>query len=148
MRTSVAKIKIKTINHVGIGVKDRRVSLKFYRDLIGLEVIASMVDAKNIVWMRAGDGTMVHLIEPRDGAAPVPVPAGSYHTAFEVEDFDLAVKTVKDTGLEIEGPSERHDGQRCFFVRDPDGNRVEFVTRSGIKASKRVADDLGYTREP
>jgi len=143
----LAKIKVRTINHVGIGVKDRKASLKFYRDILGLEVVPSMVDSKNIVWMRASDGTMVHLIEPREGTEPVPVPAGSYHNAYEVEDFDAALKVMKDGGFEIDGPSERHDGQKCFFVRDPDGNRVEFVTRSGLKPSKRVADELGYTRE-
>jgi len=144
----VAKINIRTINHVGVAVRDRRESLKFYRDLLGLEVIPSMVDAKNIVWMRALDGTMVHLIEPREGAAPPPVPAGSYHNAFELEDLDAALKVMRDAGCEIEGPSERHDGQRCFFVKDPDGNRVELATRSGLKPSRRVADELGYTREP
>ena len=144
----MARIKINTINHVGIGVKDRRASLKFYRDLLGLEIIPSMVDAKNIVWMRAADGTMLHLIEPREGTAPPPVPQGAYHNAFEVENFDDALSVIRGAGLEIEGPSERHDGQHCFFVRDPDGNRVEIATRGGLKPSKRVVDELGYTREP
>ena len=39
-------MKIRTINHVGLPVKDRRVALKFYRDVLGLEVIPSMVDAE------------------------------------------------------------------------------------------------------
>ena len=43
------KIKVQTINHAGVPIKDWKVSLKFYRDLIGLQVIPSMVDAKNIV---------------------------------------------------------------------------------------------------
>jgi len=145
--TSVAKIKLRTINHVGIAVRDRRASLKFYRDLLGLKVIPSMVDAKNIVWMRAGDGPMVHLIEPREGADPPPAPAGAYHTAFEVEDFDAALQAIKDAGIEFEPPSERLDGQRAFFLRDPDGNRVEICTRSGLKPRKRVVDELGYSRE-
>lgn len=144
----MAKIRVRTINHVAISVRDRKASLKFYRDLLGLEVIPSMVDSRNIVWTRTADGTMLHLIEPREGAAPPPAPPGSYHNAFEVEDFDLALRTIREAGYEIEGPSERHDGQRCFFVKDPDGNRVEIATRSGLKPSRRVADELGYTREP
>ena len=55
-------IRIRAINHVGIPIWDRRVSLKFYRDILGLQVIPSMVDSSNIVWMKTLDGTMVHLM--------------------------------------------------------------------------------------
>jgi catechol 2,3-dioxygenase-like lactoylglutathione lyase family enzyme len=142
----VAKIKLLTVNHVGVPIKDRRVSLKFYRDLLGLRVIPSMVDAKNIVWMRTDDGTMVHLIEPAEGRPPhLPTP-GAAHVAYHVADFDGALATLKEAGHEVEGPGERHDGQRHMFVKDPDGNRVELVS-IGWKQSGRVADELGYTRE-
>jgi catechol 2,3-dioxygenase-like lactoylglutathione lyase family enzyme len=139
-----SRIKINTINHVGLPVRDRRVSLKFYRDILGLEVIPSMVDSKNIVWMRTQDGTMVHLIEPADGKT-----LGGHHVAFEVEDFDAAVKELQSSGYKVDAkPGERHDGQRYIFATDEDGNRLEFTTKSGLKPSKRVTDELGYTREP
>jgi catechol 2,3-dioxygenase-like lactoylglutathione lyase family enzyme len=142
----MAKIKVRKVNHVAVAVKDRRASLKFYRDLLGLEVIPSMVESPNIVWMRMADGTMLHLIEPREGTPPPAAPAGAYHTAFEVDDFDGAYRALQEAGLEIEPPHERLDGQRAMFIRDPDGNRVEIATRSGLKPAKRVADELGYTR--
>ena len=137
-------MKIKTINHVGIPVKDRKVALEFYRDILGLEVIPSMVDAENIVWMRAADGTMLHLIEPPPGQD-----AAGHHFAMEVEDFDSAVQELQASGYEVdETTGERHDGQRYIFANDPDGNRVEFTTAGGLRPSNRVADELGYTREP
>lgn len=137
-------MKIKTINHVGLPVRDRKAALKFYRDLLGLEVIPSMVDNENIVWMRAADGTMVHLIEPRDGKT-----MAGHHVAMEAEDFDAAVKELQESGYEVDPePGERHDGQRYIFAHDPDGNRLEFTTASGLKPSNRVADELGYTKEP
>ncbi|MBI4219662.1 MAG: VOC family protein [Chloroflexi bacterium] len=136
------EIHVSRVNHVGIPITDRKKALAFWRDVLGVKVIPSMVDSKNIVWTAVGDGTMVHLIEPRDGR-----PAG-YHTAFEVTNFDATLQRFRDLGLEIEGPGERHDGQRYLFIRDPDGNRIEFVTSSNIKPSRRVADELGYTREP
>lgn len=137
-------MKIKTINHVGIPVKDRKVALKFYRDVLGLEVIPSMVDNENIVWMRTADGTMVHLIEPPEGQE-----SAGYHFAMQAEDFDEAVEQLKASGYQVNGePGERHDGQRYIFATDPDGNRVEFTTASALKPSNRVADELGYTREP
>ena len=136
-------IQIKTINHVGIPIWDRRVSLKFYRDVLGLQVIPSMVDSPNIVWTRTLDGTMVHLIEPPDGET-----LGGSHTAFEVQNFDNAVAEIKASEYhDISDVGERHDGQKCIFLADDDGNRLEFTTASGLKPSSRVADALGYTTE-
>lgn len=137
-------MKIRTINHVGLPVRDRKVALKFYRDILGLEVIPSMVDSANIVWLRAADGTMVHLIEPSDGKT-----LGGHHVAMEAEDFDAAVAELQASGYEVDAETgERHDGQRYIFATDPDGNRLEFTTKSGLKPSRRVADELGYTKEP
>lgn len=138
-----SSIRVKTINHVGIPIWDRRVSLRFYRDILGLQVIPSMVDSPNIVWMKAEDGTMIHLIEPSDGENLV-----NPHVAFEVEDFDSTVADLRATSYpELSDTGERHDGQKCIFVNDNDGNRLEFTTASGLKASSRVADELGYTTE-
>lgn len=136
-------IRIKTINHVGIPIWDRRVALPFYRDILGLRVIPSMVDSPNIVWTRTLDGTMVHLIEPSDGES-----LGRPHVAFEVEDFDVAAKSVQNSGYpDITEAGERHDGQRHIFATDNDGNRLEFATAGGHRPSSRVADALGYTSE-
>lgn len=136
------EIHVQRVNHVGIPISDRKKSLAFWRDVVGLQVIPSMVDSKNIVWTAIGDGSMVHLIEPRDGK-----PAG-YHTAFEVTNFDATLERFRALGLEIDGPGERHDGQRYLFIKDPDGNRIEFVTSSRIKPSRRVVDEWGNTRDP
>lgn len=135
-------IHVQRVNHIGIPITDRKKSLAFWRDVVGVQVIPSMVDSKNIVWTAIGDGSMIHLIEPRDGK-----PAG-YHTAFEVTNFDATLARFRELGLEIEGPGERHDGQRYLFIRDPDGNRIEFVTGSRIKPSRRVVDEWGNTRDP
>ncbi len=133
-------IRIRTVNHVGVPVTDRKRAFAFYRDLLGLEVIPSMVDAENIAWLRASDGTMVHVVEPPGVRMAHP------HCAYEVEDFDVALGELRRAGYEIEGPGERHDGQRYFFVLDPDGNRVEFVTAGGEAPRDRIADEWGYTR--
>jgi catechol 2,3-dioxygenase-like lactoylglutathione lyase family enzyme len=134
-------VSIKTINHVGIPVWDRRVSLKFYRDVLGLQVIPSMVDSPNIVWTQTLDGTMVHLIEPSDGEN-----LGAPHIAFEVDDFDIAVEAVRASGYPgISDIDERHDGQKCIFVDDNDGNRLELGTARGTPPPSRVVDALGYT---
>jgi len=137
----VPPINVTTINHIAIPIRDRRVSLPFYRDLMGLQVIPSMVDHPAIIWTQTADGTMVHLVEPREDAPP------SFHAAFEVADFDATVAVLRQHGLDfVRGPGERHDGQRYVIVLDPDGTRTEFTTPSNLRPHNRVCDHLGYTR--
>ena len=132
--------KVEKINHVGIPTDDRAKSIAFFSDLIGLEVIPHEIDGNPLVWTRAQDGAMVHLIEPRDGN-----PSG-YHVALQVDDIDAALETVKAAGVEItSGPGERHNGQRYFFVDDPDGNRIEIATAGYTIDSGRTVDELGFT---
>ena len=136
-------IRIRTIDHVGIPIWDRRVSLRFYRDILGLRVIPSMVDSSSIVWMKTLDGTMVHLMEPPDGET-LTVP----HVAFEVEDFDTTVAALRESGYpDITDPGKRHDGQKALFINDNEANRLEFTTANGLRDSGRVVDAFGYTTE-
>ena len=132
--------KIEKINHVGIPTDNRGASIAFYRDLIGLEVIPHEIEGNPLVWTKALDGGMVHLIEPRDG-----VPAG-YHVALQVDDIDAALAAINAAGIEItSGPGERANGQRYFFIDDPDGNRVELATAGYTIDSKRTVDEMGFT---
>ena len=132
--------KVEKINHVGIPTDDRGASIAFFRDLIGLEVIPHEIDGNPLVWTRTEDGGMVHLIEPRDGT-----PAG-FHVALQVDDIDAALDAVNAAGIEItSGPGERHNGQRYFFIDDPDGNRIEIATAGYTIDSKRTVDEMGFT---
>lgn len=136
------RIHIKTINHQSMPVHDRDRALSFWRDFLGLEPIPVQegTPCAAMVWMQAADGTMVHLM-PR-GADGTP----NIHTAFEVDDFDEALQAVRDAGIEvIKGPVERDDGQRAFYIYDPEGNRLEFTSGSGSKPSPRTIDADGYT---
>ena len=56
----------------------------------------------------------------------------SYDSAFEVEDFDAALRGLQDQGISVERTGVRKDGQRYLFIRDPNGNRVELCTPSGF----------------
>ena len=102
----------------------------------------SQESGDGLIWMQASDGTMVHLVQRQDDNAP------NIHTAFEVENFDESLIAMREAGYEItKGPLERADGQRAFYVSDPEGNRVEFTTKSGLKPSDRVVDENGYTTD-
>jgi len=138
----MAKIKINTIHHQSMPMCDSGRALGFWRDLLGLEIIPAQESGDGLIWMQAADGTMVHLVQRLPDDTP------NVHTAFEVDDFDEALEAITAAGYEIiKGPIERADGQRAFYVYDPEGNRLEFATKSGINPSNRVVDEMGYSRD-
>ena len=137
----MAGIHITRLNHVALPITDRHKTLPFYRDLLGLKVVPSMVDSQNVIWTELEDGAMVHPVEPyADGRS------AAYHIAFEVADFDAALQALQEAGVEIFSQGVRHDGQRFLFVHDPDGNRIELATGAVHRPSNRVTDEWGHTR--
>ncbi|MDG2102030.1 MAG: hypothetical protein GWO78_01490 [Dehalococcoidales bacterium] len=140
------KIKIKKINHVAIPINDRKKSFSLYKDFLGLTIIPSMVDEKNVIWSKTSDGTMIHLIEPPEGPGNDLV---KFHVAFEVENFEETVEILRESKYEITiGPNTRYDGQKAIYIKDLDGNTIEFASHNNSKHSNRIVDAWGYTTNP
>ncbi len=55
-----------------------------------------------------------------------------HHGAFEVDDIEAAQKSVRGQGVETTDITQRHDGQRVFYLHDTEGNRIEICTKSGF----------------
>ena len=127
MALTADSIRLKAVNHLTYCVKDKARALRFWEDVLGVKQIPSQVDSDHIIWLQLPSGTMVHLIENED-APSVP----SHHGAFEVDDIDAAQKAVQEHDVETTDITQRHDGQRVFFVQDTEGNRIEICTKSGF----------------
>ena len=140
----MAKIRINTVNHVGLPITDRTRAVQMYRDVFGLRVIPHQVNGNTLAWMESTDGSMVHLIDP-----PAPGnPDSRQHVAFEVDDLDVVIEALRVAGVRLSNePGVRHDGQRHLFVHDPDGNRIEICTRGDHAETARTVDENGYTSE-
>jgi catechol 2,3-dioxygenase-like lactoylglutathione lyase family enzyme len=125
----------------GIYVTDTDRSLAFYRDLIGCEVIGrfSMSGMMRATALRLG-GSCLKLIEYEaeiEAKNPGGKAIGFRYMTFRVRDVDAAVAACEQAGYEIDAPRVAADGVQgqmgaCAyaFVRDPDGNRVEFCEGS------------------
>lgn len=120
-------IRLKRINHITYNVKDKDAALKWYQEVLGLKQIPKMVNSDHLYWLQLPSGAMVHIIENPD-APSMP----SHHTAFEVDDIEAAREALMVKGIEATEIQIRNDGQRAFYINDPDGNRIELCTKSGF----------------
>lgn len=107
---------------VDLVVADRDRSTAYYRDLIGLRVLAEGADATTL----GVDAPLVRLVaEP--GARPAGGEAGLFHFALLVPDrTDLARWTqyAADERVPLEGASD-HVVSEALYLRDPDGHGIE-----------------------
>jgi catechol 2,3-dioxygenase-like lactoylglutathione lyase family enzyme len=127
MALSDDNVRLKAVNHVTYNVRDKVAALRFWEDVLGVKRIPSQVDSDHIIWLQLPSGAMVHIIETEEGPS---VP--SHHGAFEVDDIEAAQKSVQSMGVETTDINTRNDGQRVFFINDPEGNRIEICTKSGF----------------
>lgn len=125
-------MRISDYDHVGIRVTDRARALGFYERL-GF-VVDDAVSTERVAEMTTADGVRINLIfngiatpDGRnlllDHAVKWP---GYTHAAFVVDRLQTVVDWAAREGVEItEGPVDWGRRHTCF-LRDPDGNVLEF----------------------
>lgn len=133
MNQRASPARILAYDHIGIRVSDRRRAMAFYRPL-GFVESASFPEFEANE-MLSPDGVRINLIfngaRARDARNvllddPVKRP-GVTHPAFIVDDLAALQRWLGEEGIVItEGP--HHIGPRrvALFIRDPDGNVLEF----------------------
>lgn len=127
MTLSEDNVRLKAVNHVTYNVRDKELAARFWEEVLGVKRIPKQVDSDHIIWLQIPSGAMIHLIETPDGPS-----TPSHHGAFEVDDIEAANKAVIAAGIETTDITTRNDGQRVFFINDPEGNRIEICTVSGF----------------
>ena len=120
-------IRLKNINHITYNVRNKDAALKWYQEVLGLKQIPKMVNSDHLYWLQLPSGAMVHIIENADAPS-----APSHHTAFEVDEIEVSHEYFSKKGIETTDIQTRNDGQRAFYLDDPDGNRIEICTVSGF----------------
>lgn len=120
-------MKIAGLHHVSLIVADTARSLRFYCDVLGLEIEASRPDlAFPGAWLRLGD-RQLHLLElPNpDPVDDRPAHGGrDRHTAVVVDDLETFAARLASRGI---AHTMSRSGRRALFCRDPDGNAWELI---------------------
>ncbi|TYT61319.1 VOC family protein [Natrialba swarupiae] len=131
-------------HHVGITVNDLEETLSFYRDVLGLsvadrfavsgEAFSSAVgveDASAEFVHLDGEGVRIELVEydpqARASASAGLNQPGASHVGLEVDDVDAFYEGLPDDVATISEPQTTETGSTILFVRDPEGNLVEFL---------------------
>ena len=110
----------------GFSVKDQKVTLEFYRDILGIEVEETEMGLK--LKLAGGNNVFVYQKENHE-------PATFTVLNFQVEDIDTAVDGLKDKGVEFEVYEGMHQddkgiargivanmGPDIAWFKDPSGN--------------------------
>jgi lactoylglutathione lyase len=121
---------IKRLSHVGVDTSDLEASVKWYTEVLGLEVAFRLYNPEGklwIVYLHATPNTFIELFAPRPNQA---APAKA-HFALQVDDIEAAVADLKQRlppeSLRKPDIGSGKDGSRLFNFYDPDGHRIEFM---------------------
>ena len=138
-------ISVRNFSHVSVYVTDLERSLPFYRDALGLEVLFEAELAgpglDTVTQSKGASGRMVGLHVPggmsieliQGGRQTGKVEAGRDTMIFSlcVDDLDAAHESLAQAGVEALQPPTEIAGLRMFFIRDPDGRRIELIEFPG-----------------
>ena len=128
-------IKTEGLYHIGIPVNDLDRAMKFYREVLGMEVAnVARDDLKGLgrADMRSGSSIVVLFERPKSIERDTLSEDGVTHQAFYVDsdDFDTAEERMRAAGVRIhEVPVVERRSGRGFYFFDPDGNLLQLYAR-------------------
>lgn len=107
-------------------VKNMEESLKFYKEIVGLEVNRRFNAGLGVEIAFLGDGeTKIELI-CNEASNEVNFGQG-ISLGFEVDSLDEMMALVEEKGIDISGPFQPNPHIKFFYVLDPNGLKIQFV---------------------
>ncbi len=124
--------QITRINHVGLRVRNLALARAFYEKL-GFEFLGGPMGPEPVAIVEHPSGVNINFIlNASSDASPTNVlmdePAkhtGFTHIALEITDVEAVKRQLDSHDIAIT-ESVEFEGAMFFFVRDPDGNVIEF----------------------
>ncbi|MEQ9110263.1 MAG: VOC family protein [Rhodospirillaceae bacterium] len=124
--------QITRINHVGLRVRDLPTTRRFY-EMLGFVFLAGPVGPEPVAIMEHPSGVNINFIlnaSPDASRTNILMDetikhVGYTHIALEITDAEAVKRHLEKNDIAITETVE-FDGALFFFVRDPDGNVIEF----------------------
>ncbi len=125
--------QILKINHVGLRVRSLEAARRFY-EKIGFKFLAGPIGPEPVAIMEHPSGININFILNASEDTPpanllMDIAAkhtGFTHIALEVDELRAVEREIHAAGIEITERVSLPSGAEFFFVRDPDGNVLEF----------------------
>jgi len=102
-------------------------SLKFYTEVLGLTIDKRYPAGPGVEITFLGQGeTKLELI-CNDALTNIDLGA-HVSTGFQIDNMETMIETLKNKGVEVaEGPFEPSPAIRYFFIKDPDGYKIQLA---------------------
>ena len=124
--------KVTRLLHTRYRVNDLERTVKFYREVIGLEEIKRHKSPRGseLVFLKAPESKEEIEITFFPGSGPVQVQPDLTHLAFEVESLDKFAKHLAAHGLKFsDGPTTSSSGTNFAFIDAPEGYEIELIQK-------------------
>ena len=124
-------IPFKAFSHVSVTVTDLEKAKAFYGDLFGLGEIPRPDFDFPGAWYSLGGDLQLHIMVNEKLTRP-PVERESFevcypHVALWTEDADETARKLAEAGTHVYDFFSTPTGFRQLFIKDPDGNMIEFI---------------------
>jgi lactoylglutathione lyase len=130
-------MKVKKLLHTRMRVSDMEQTIRFYTDVLGLEVLERKVSPRgsHLAFIKVPNSEELIELTSFPPSGPVRVQEDLVHLAFQVESLDDAIASLSAKGVKVtDGPTQSSSGSRFIFIDAPDGYEVELIERPpGIK---------------
>lgn len=126
-------MKALKVDHIGIAVKNLDETIKFYQDVLGLELQGTEIVEEQkvrVAFLPVGD-TEVELLESTSDDGPIAKfieknGEGVQHIAFKVENIEEAIAYMQAKGMQMIDQTPRYGagGAKIAFVHPKSSHRV------------------------
>ncbi len=126
--------KVTKLLHTRYRVNDLERTVKFYREVLGLEEIQRHKSPRGseLVFLKAPGSEEQVEITHFPGSGPVQVPPDLTHLAFEVDSLEAFARHLARHGLKFsDGPTTSANGTTFAFIDAPEGYEIELIQKGG-----------------
>ena len=123
---------VRRLLHTRYRVDDLERTVKFYRDVLGLEEVRRHKSSRGseLVFMKAPESAETIELCHFPGSGPVQVQADLTHLAFEVDSLEEFGKHLAAQGGSYsDGPHIQPNGGGIAFVDAPEGYEIELIQK-------------------
>lgn len=127
---------VKKLNHTRYRVNDLEKSVKFYKDVLGLQETRRHKSPRGseLAFLKAPESEELIELCSFPASGPVQVQPDLTHLGFEVDSLEEFGRHLASLGLKYsDGPTTRPGGGGFAFIDAPEGYEIELIEHSRNK---------------